>query len=321
MSEESIFCPECGTRNPITNGFCESCGTKLEGAKPLDPKQVAYDKAITDFSEGRFEAAITAFKLLDDYQDSREKITLVEKAQAEFQAQQQTNDYDQAIASFGQGDLETAEMLFTRLGDYRDAPQKLQLIQEAKAQQHEQDYDAAYQSGIAAAEAAETVIDLQQAMQYLEQFGSYKETQIKLREYQNKQQILQANEAAQNQVTQKKNKMIMSVVAVIVLIAAGAGWYVYSQQQAANQLAEKVTEQRASNVKSLDKLDSKTQKNLRTIAKTYNANAEDYTYKVMGQTDDYLLVGYNFKGPDKTKDMLPTSGTHNYKELAFYRVD
>lgn len=317
MSEETIFCPECGTKNPISNVFCSSCGAKLEGlAETLDPEQVTYDKAIADFEAGHFEAAITGFKLLGDYQDAKEKIKIAEAAERQLKEQERDNDYHQAISLFGQNDLEGAALIFQRLGDYQDSPQKLQLVQQAMVQKNQQDYDEAYQSGIAAADNATTVAQLQQALNYLQQFGDYKDTQLKLRQYQTKQQTLfnQENQQAalKNAARKKKNTIIASVVAVLVLIGVGIGFYVHNQQQQEQQLAKQVQVQRKENAKKFNKLSAKQKKVLRKIAITYKANVNDYTFKI--NKDNPVVLDYKFISPDKTKDVLPAKGVRFYQD-------
>lgn len=318
--EETIFCPECGHKNPISNGFCESCGTKLEGVvTPVDPQKTAYEKALQDIQAGNYEMAITSLKMLGDYEDATSQIERAQELLAVQVEQQQVADYDKAMVAFSEGDLATAENLFTRLGDYRDSATKLPLITEAKQQQQKREYDEAYQSGVAAAETATNTSELQQALQYLEQFGDYKDTQNLLQGYQGKQQQFYASEVAQKAVVQNKNKKIMIIVGVLAVIVLGIGWAVHSQQQSAKQLSEKVEQQRSANHSSFDKLDSTVQKEMKAVANTYNANVNDYTYKVTGKTADYEIISYAFKGPDKTKDVLPAKGTRNYKNIAFYR--
>ncbi|WP_461213260.1 zinc ribbon domain-containing protein [Lacticaseibacillus sp. GG6-2] len=332
MDNQTIHCPNCGTVNPITAKFCGNCGQDLTEAiaRVTDPNKAAYQAAMADLVGGNLEAAVQGFRALGGYADAPDQL---EKAMARLNAQQEAHrasTYEAATAAFGQGDLGQAASLFQQLGDYKDATQKLALVHKAQAaemqraqqqsaQQAAEEYERAYNTAIQNAEAAQTTANLQQYIDYLSKFAGYRDVDQQLAKFKQKYATLAVAEQQQKSANAKTGKLV-AIIAAIVIVLGGGGWFAYSQHQNAQaDLAKQVTAQRQTNAKSFNHLDSQTRSNIKTMFATYHANPNDYTYKLKASTDDYQVVTYTFRGPDKTKDILPASGTRIYGEVALYR--
>ncbi len=336
MDNQTIHCPNCGTVNPITAKFCGNCGQDLTEAiaQASDPNKAAYQAAMAALVGGKLEAAVQGFRALGGYADAPDQL---EKAMARLNAQEEAHrasTYETASEAFGQGNLAQAASLFEQLGAYKDAADKLKLVRKAQAtelqqaqqasaeqntQQAAEEYENAYHSAIQNADAAQTTADLQQYIDYLGNFTAYRDGAQQLAKFQQKYAALAAAEQ-QKQAANAKTGKIIAIIAAIVIVLGGGGWFAYSQHQSAQaNLAKQVTAQRQTNAKSFNQLDSDARSNIKTMFATYHANPNDYTYKVKASTDDYQLVGYTFRGPDKTKDILPASGTRIYGQVALYR--
>lgn len=332
MDNQTIHCPNCGTVNPITAKFCGNCGQDLTEAiaHVVDPNKAAYQAAMADLDGGRLEAAVQGFRALGGYADAPAQL---DKAMARLNAQQEAHrvsTYEAATAAFGQGNLAQAASLYTQLGDYKDAAQKLALVRQAQtaelqqqqqqsAQQAAEEYERNYNTALQNAEAAQTTADLQQYIDYLGNYAGYRDVDQQLAKFKQKYATLAAVEQQHKAASAKTGKLV-GIIVLIVLVLGGGGWFAYSQHQSAQaDLAKQVTAQRQTNAKSFNNLDSKTRQNIKTMFATYHANPNDYTYKLKAETGDYQVVTYSFRGPDKTKDILPATGTRIYGEVALYR--
>ena len=80
---------------------------------------VGYNSAVELMNQGKYEEAISAFRDLDGYKDSKEKIkeckTEIEKQQA----------YDKAVSLFNEGKYAEALTAFERIKDYKDSAEKI----------------------------------------------------------------------------------------------------------------------------------------------------------------------------------------------------
>lgn len=339
MNTQEIYCPNCGTVNPITAKFCGNCGQDLTDAiaevkAAADPQKQAYQQATADLAGGHLAAAVQGFRSLGGYADSPAQL---EKAMARLSAQEaahRTATYQKASVLFGQGELAQAAALFSQISGFQDADEKLALVQkaqaqqaaeqqaqaaQAQAQQNQQAYDQNYRDALQKASQATTTGTLKPYIDYLEQYRDYQDGAAQLNAL--KQRLAEMAAAEQvNGAKRKRQGMIVGIILAVLVVVIGGGWFAYNQHQNAQaDLQKQVAAQRTTNAKSFDQLDSKTKKNIKTMAATYHANVHDYTYKVKGETDDYQLIGFAFHGPDKTKDVMSATGTRLYGSVALYR--
>ncbi|MTV83210.1 hypothetical protein [Secundilactobacillus folii] len=274
--------------------------------------------------KGNARQAAILFEQLGDYQDAHEKAVanreLADAQDRENLKAQQAQQYNNAMAAFGKGDLNTAGNLFAQLGDYQDAKQKLALVQNAVAQSQQQaqaqNYERAYQTTLARANHAQRSADLRLALNDLAQFGDYKDAKQQLADLQTKLPGLLANEQSQKRARSRRNKRIAIIagIVVVLLVVIGGGFAYHAHTVSA--LNKQVTVQRQANASSFNKLPSNTQQDIKDMLATYHGNVNDYTYTLKQKTANYNIVTYKFVGPDHSKDILPTSGTRTYNQTA-----
>lgn len=337
MAKQTIFCPSCGTENPLTAKFCGNCGFDLTeaAAKAVESANKAtYQSATTALDAGRFAEAVQGFQTLGQYADAPAQLQKATARLNEAQAAQREAQYQQANDAFAQGNLQQAAALFSQLTGFKDAAQKLTLVQNAqaaadarereaalkrKAQQDQQNYDRNYHDALQKAAAATTTATLKPYIDYLGQYRDYQDGAKQIDALQRRYAELTTEEQAVSQKRKRQAKLIGIIVAIL-LVLGGGGYFAYHQHQTAQaEMQKQVAAQRQTNAKSFDQLDSQARHDLKAMAGVYHANVHDYTYKVKGTTEDYTLVGYSFRGPDKTKDVLPASGTRLYNSVALYR--
>lgn len=346
MDNQTIHCPNCGAVNTLTAKFCGNCGFDLTAviaqakadmapAQPaVDPNKTAYQEAMANLEGGKLELAVQGFRALGGYADAPDQL---EKAMArlnEQEAARRKANYAAATDAFAQGNLNEAARLFEQLGGYEDADAKLKLVrkaqtaevqaaQQASAEQSArlaaQEYDNNYHQALRSAEQAQTTTELKRYIDYLQQFASYQDGAEQLAKLNQRYTQLAGQEQIKKAANAKTGRLIAIIAAIVIVIGAG-GWFAYSHHQsAADALQKQVVAQRDTNAKSYNKLDSKTRSNIKTMFATYHANPKDYTYKVKSTTADYTVIAYSFRGPDKTKDILPSTGTRVYGQVALYR--
>ncbi|WP_203651684.1 zinc ribbon domain-containing protein [Secundilactobacillus yichangensis] len=334
MENTKLFCPNCGTENPMSAAFCKNCGADLTAAKAqvqatIEAKtkanqQAIYRQAVEMADKGNARQAAILFEQLGDYQDAHEKAvanrTLADAQDQQRLAAQQQQQYNAAMSAFNQGDLSNAANLFAQLGDYQDAQQKLGLVQNAMAQDQKQaqaqNYEQAYRAVLARANQANRSVDLLNALNELAQFGDYKDARQQSATLQAKLPAMQAAEQAKKVSHGKRNKRIAIIAGiVVVLLVIIGGGYAY-HAHTVNALQTQVTAQRNSNTKSFNSLPNTTQQDIRDMVATYHGNVHDYTYSLKQKTANYNIVSYQFVGPDHSKDVLPSSGTRTYNQTA-----
>lgn len=355
MAQDKIFCPNCGKPNEISNSFCEYCGQDL---RAYQAQIVSDDSApkLQDLTDQKAELEHQAeldcqTERNDELQQKETKRQVELQKQAEAKEQetaevQRQNAYTEAMNLFSGGQLEAAAKIFFQLGNYREAPEKLAMIQkilsnqvksksqgvtaedvESRSAKHsthgkrtnaipsgttqvrDMEMQRAYESGIAGAEKANTPEELHRAIVYLQQLGNYQDLPIRLKDYQDRYEMMVINQQKiRTQGRNKLKKILLAVAGFVVVTGAGFGWW-YVNQQNAKELASAVTKQRAENSESYKNLPGDVQEQLKTLLVNYQGNVKDYTYQITGTTSDYTMVSYTFKGPDKSKDVLPTEGT------------
>lgn len=334
MENAKLFCPNCGTENPMSAAFCQNCGADLTQAKAQVQARVEaqtkanqeaiYRQAVELADKGNARQAATLFEQLGDYQDAQEKAvanqTLAaaqEKKQLEAQQQQL---YDNAMSAFTQGDLTNAANMFAQLGNYQDAQDKLGLVQKALADSQKrvqaQNYEQAYQATLARANQANRSVDVQIALNDLAQFGDYKDARQQSAALQAKLPAILAAEKAEKASASKRTKRIAIIagIVVVILVIIGGGYAYHAH--AVSTLKTQVAAQRGSNARSFNALPNTTQNDIRDMVATYHGNVNDYTYSLKQKTTNYNIVSYRFVGPDHSKDVLPTSGTRTYNQTA-----
>lgn len=246
---------------------------------------------------------------------------------AQFKAQKEQTEspkarYQQALRDFSNGQLDQAERLFTALGAYQEAPQKLKLVQKAKQTAILQQQAAHYQQILAKAKAATTSDALQPYLEELQQLAADQDDsdrQAQLQILQNQYQQLLATEKEQHHRQQHQAKIIGIVVLIVFALSLGGYFWYQHQQTAKADLHDRVTSQRADNAASFKHLDHKTQVSVATMMQTYHANKHDYLYTVKQKTADYTVIAYRFLGPDDRQDVLPKEGMRVYQGVALYR--
>ena len=80
---------------------------------PEQQRSVAYQEAVTLYSQGKYEEAISAFRALGDYKDSESKVTEVQEAKKEVA-------YQEAVTLYSTGDYIGAYNKFLTLSGYKD---------------------------------------------------------------------------------------------------------------------------------------------------------------------------------------------------------
>lgn len=334
MDNAKLFCPNCGTENPMSAAFCKNCGTDLAAAKAqvqadIEKKtkanqQAIYRQAVEMADKGNARQAAILFSQLGAYEDAAEK-AVANKALADAQDKenfeaQRKQQYDSAMSAFTQGDLNSAATLFSQLGDYQDAKQKLGLVENAIAQNQQQaqaqNYEQAYRATLARANQASRSVDLRNAINDLAQFGDYQDARQQSVNLQAKLPAMLAAEQAQRATNGKRNKRIAIIAGVVVVILAIVGGVYAYQAHTASALKTQVASQRKSNTKSFKSLPNTTQQDVRDMVATYHGNVHDYTYSLKQKTANYNIVSYKFVGPDHSKDVLPKSGTRTYNQTA-----
>lgn len=334
MDNVKLFCPNCGTENAMSADFCKNCGANLanvkeqvqaaEAQKTKVRQQALYHQAVEMADKGNARQAAMLFSQLGDYEDAQEKAVanqaIADEQEKQNQEAQRKQLYDDAMNAFTHGDLQRAGTEFTQLGNYQDAAQKLQLVQNAVAQNQQlaqaQNYEQAYQTALTRANQAQRSADLRSALVDLNNFAGYKDAREQMRQLQAKLPGMQAAEQVKKAANGKRTKQIAIIAGIVVVILAIIGGTVVYQNHTASALKTQVAAQRTSNAKSFKKLPNTTQQDLRDMVATYHGNVNDYTYSVKEKTANYTIVGYKFVGPDHSKDVLPTSGTRTYNQTA-----
>jgi hypothetical protein len=324
MNTETIYCPNCGTANPSDALFCSNCGTNLEGVLD-DQHQASYDQALKLRDEQKYADSERLFTSLGGFKDAATQAATSHALADQQAASARDNMYAQAQESFANGELGNAQNLFGRLGNYKDAADKLRLVNGALAQQQKEDaaqkQERDYQQAIIDARQQTTAAGLKRYIDYFAQFGTKAGNAQLLTELNQRYLELSQQEDLHKAASAKKRNIILGIVAVTVLIAGGSWFFVKQQQSAAANLQQKVSQQRVQNDRSFSKLDADSRKDIKTMFATYHANPDDYIYNVKRKTGDYTVITYEFRGPDKTKDILPAKGTRVYDETALYRVE
>ena len=324
MNEETIYCPNCGTANPSDAMFCSNCGTNLEGVLE-DQHQASYEQALKLRDEQKYADSENLFASLGGFKDAATQAATSHALAEQKAAGARDAMYTQAQDAFANGDLTQAQTLFGRLGGYKDAADKLQLVNGALAQQQKEDaarkQEHDYQQAIAAARQQTTAAGVKRYIDYFNQFGAKPGNAQLVTELNQRYLDLSQQEDVHKAASAKKRNIILGILAAIIIIAGGSWFFVKQQQSAAADLQQKVSQQRVQNDLSFSKLDSDSQKDIKTMFATYHANPDDYIYSVKHKTGDYTVITYEFRGPDKTKDILPAKGTRVYGETALYRVE
>lgn len=82
-----------------------------------------YNSAVSSMEAGEYEQAIDAFKQLQDYSDSEDK---VKECEVLYQEAILQDSYQEAVKSLEQGDYVQAINVFAELGDYKDSQEQMQ---------------------------------------------------------------------------------------------------------------------------------------------------------------------------------------------------
>lgn len=139
-----------------------------------------YEEALSQFSQGNFDAASELLLELGAYADAKAKLQMVNQARQEAQVRQRADDYRNAIQLMERGQLAEAQRLFQGVGDYEEAQTYLvkidQRLEEVFAQEQDQRREKQYQ------EALENFGrgHLDYAQQQFQSLGNYKDSQEKL---------------------------------------------------------------------------------------------------------------------------------------------
>jgi len=104
----------------------EKAKAEAAAKKKEEEKQEKYNAAQASFDNGDWDTAITGFKALGDYKDSKAKVTAA--------TENKNNEaYEKALALEKDGQYEEAIAAFEALKDYKDSAQRLTACSDAKA--------------------------------------------------------------------------------------------------------------------------------------------------------------------------------------------
>lgn len=316
MDNETVFCTNCGTKNPLTAKFCTNCGADLSAAitakKALLAKQAA--QAQPTSATTPTQPAANQASQATSTQAPQPGAVPAPSAEELLEAR-----YQDGLNKFTQGDLPGALQAFQAVPNYKDSAKKVTMIQELQKKQSAEAYEKAYQNALQTAQQAKTAYQLRAAMDYIIKFGNYKDAGSQLQNFQTRYDQMAAQEKVRRSAQNKQVKIIGIIVAVIAVVAIGVFVVFKMQQDQATKLQQAVQTQRVTNADSFNALPAGDRKNVRSMMKTYGGNVKDYTYSVKAKTDDYDIINYTFKSPDDKKDVLPKNGTRISSSVAIYR--
>ncbi|WP_297075511.1 zinc-ribbon domain-containing protein [uncultured Enterococcus sp.] len=269
-----------------------------------------YEQALDAYKSNRLEAALTLFESLGNYRDASEYATLL---RSQLQTVHIEKQYAQALQAIATKNYPVARRLLLELNGYKDSAQLLQQVEMEMATKQESEYRDALDSAILASQQATTVAEIEQVLEYLEDIKAPQEDRVFIL---NRYQELLDLENQTRSKKSKKTKTIVSWVAFVAIILVTVGSFSYYKISEANTLNTAVENARATNSKKFPEMTKETKALLTTMIDSYEGNIDDYTYEVVSQGGAYTIIKYTFNSPDMSKDVLPSSGTRTYKELA-----
>ena len=171
-------CPNCGTENTLDASFCIVCGYNLESIIAVDKQQLeSYQLGLKWFSEGKLEEALAIFSELRGFQDSDEKYELINKIKLEEEAVTRESNYSQATELFATGNLDAALVIFKQLGNYKDAQDKVTLIEKIQLEELVSKQEGLYEQAIQLVNEGQ----LAQAKEIFFRISTYRDSNDKLR--------------------------------------------------------------------------------------------------------------------------------------------
>lgn len=257
-----VICPNCGAKNKNSSIYCENCGADLRHSAPLTETTSAEQATNTVNTDSQFvfcpncgtqnDASSTFCQNCGaDLKSKQAPVQKKAPLTAEQQLIKQEAIYQHASELADKGNVKAATSLFTKLGDYKDAPEKavanqaLVEIQEQEAQELQQ--QGQYKNALAAFKQG----NLSQAAATFSQLGDYQDSQNKLKLVQDaltkqQQQIQEQNQerAYQNVLNSAQQANNSSELeAAVDALGQFAGYKDADEQQAS--LSAKLPEMQA----------------------------------------------------------------------------